>query len=267
MSDFEEKVKKAILKTGLPTEIKVTKMLKDAGWSVFNEYPYLDREENKMRTLDITAKKVFLKSKNTEDGSLKIDLACELYLECKKSTKQSWVFYTELFPESFTAFSLSRLSYDIVYGTFNAALRAYLTGIENINGHTEHVTIFSKIPLRFESMKYKIALSQQNVFNEKQEFYEGKMQVLKALLHKDEEEKAKPPKNPFSVKVIPIIVFDGRMCECYYEGGKLSTPEIEYTRYLAHGLPNQRFPALIDVMTLNYFPKYLKFIEKEFNPS
>ena len=103
------------------------------------------------------------------------------------------------------------------------------------------------------------------MYKRQEEFYEGKMQVLKALRHKDEEDRTKTSET--SAIVIPIIVFDGHIFECYYDDrGELSTPEIEYTRYLAHGLPNQRLPALIDVVTLNYFPEYLKLIENEIQP-
>ena len=100
-------------------------------------------------------------------------------------------------------------------------------------------------------MKFKIALSQQNVFGTKQKFHEAQMQLLKALLHRDEENKANS-KTSMLKCVIPIILFTGRIFDCYYADGELVTPEIDFTRYLAHGLPHQRFPALIDVMTLNY---------------
>ncbi len=45
---IEAKVKKEVEKTGLPTEIKATEILKKNGWAVFNEYPYLDTNENKI---------------------------------------------------------------------------------------------------------------------------------------------------------------------------------------------------------------------------
>jgi len=132
-------------------------------------------------------------------------------------------------------------------------------------------TIFGKIPVSFETLVYKIALSQQNVFLNKKikdEFYEATMQLLKSLWHKDEENKANSEEAfPYSLNVIPIIVFDGQMFECYYDDtGELKTPEIKYTRFLSHGLPKQRFPVLIDIVTLSYFPEYLKLIETELQP-
>ena len=255
MPSLEERVKKEVLKTGLPTEIMSTEMLRNAGWLVNNECPYLDKDENKIRTLDITATKTFFRNKLKIKNTLDKTLTCELYIECKKSTKQSWVFYTENFPKSYTDYMLQRLFHDLNSDLSNAIHK----------GTKKPINIFCQIPFTYENMSYKIAMSQQNIFNKKNEFYEGTMQVLKALRHKNEENKKKPQDSSIPTKVIPIILFDGHIFECYYDQKELITPEIEYTRYLTQGLPNQRIPALIDVMTLDYFPKYLEEIENEFN--
>ena len=276
---FESRVKKEIEKTGLPTEIKATQILRENGWHVFNEYPYLDQDENKIRTLDILANKPFLNIKKPvtnnkshrvppfhwelEKRKAEIAFFCELYIECKKSEKHSWVFFTESkgFPETFVKYSLHRLAHDT-----GAYVRGYAFDkewdIKNIEGHK---SIFSRTPVIFENLGHKIALSQQSVFGGKEDFHEGVMKVLKSLSY-EEKQKADGDSSEFSPKdiVIPIILFDGFLFECYYEEGQILTKIIDYVRYLAHGLPNQRLPALIDVMTLNYFPTYLKLIEKEF---
>ena len=101
----EEKVKEAILDTGLPTEIMATQMLRDAGWLVSNECPYLDRDKNKIRTLDITASQNFQTSAVIKLGNFRV---CELYIECKKSTSQAWVFFTEDNPKSYSDFMLEK---------------------------------------------------------------------------------------------------------------------------------------------------------------
>lgn len=269
---IESRVKKEIERTGLPTEIKATEILNKNGWHVFNEYPYLDTDENKVRTLDIVANKAFLKNSKKPDGKreTEIDFFCELYVECKKSEKHSWVFFTETSPEPFIKFALDRLAYDVTYRTFNAAVRAYVQSHKRVkvSDLEKRTSIFSRIPVRFETFTYKIALSQQPVFcnkGSKDDFYEAVMQVLKSLSH-EEKEKAHGKSSEFSPKdiVIPVILFDGFLFECYYQKGQIRTPQINYTRYLAHGLPNQRLPALIDVMTSDYFPTYLRRIEKEF---
>jgi len=272
MSDFEKKVSREIQKTGLPTEIKATKILQDNGWSVFNEYPYLDREENKIRTLDIKATKGFLKSEKAKaNGSYEIDSDCELFIECKKSVKQSWVFHTPSLSESVIDFSIKRIGYDMTFDLSKeiAKIFAKTNELAETEDHKkERSSIFSKIPLTLKKMEYQIATTHQVVFGGKDDFNEATMQVLKALLHKDEEDKLAHSEPSYQHRVIPMVLFDGTIFKCYYGlNGELLTPKIEYVRYLAHGLPNQKIPALIDVMTINYFPKYLKLIEKEFRPS
>lgn len=176
-------------------------------------------------------------------------------------------FFTEPSPDPFLKFALDRLAYDFTYKTFNAVVRAHVQSQKEVKvkDHEERTSIFSRIPVRFETFRYKIALSQQPVFcnkGNKMEFYEAVMQVLKSLSH---EEKAQGEYSEFLPRdiVIPVILFDGFLFECYYQKGQIRTPKINYTRYLAHGLPNQRLPALIDVMTSDYFPTYLRRIEKE----
>lgn len=244
MSNLEKKVREEIQKTGLPMEIKATKLLKDNGWSVYNEYPYLDDEKNKMRQLDIKATKDFPSK------------ACTLYIECKKSSKRSWVFYTEKMPRSYLSLIFGRLADDFLVGSI-----AY---IDKSMGHKTPIDILSKIPPSFHKRQYRIALSHKIVFGDKDEFYTAQMQILKALHY----EKIYPADHKMKeVVIIPVILFDGNIFECYYKNDKLCTPKTDYTRYLSQGLPNQKIPALIDVMTLEHFPKYLSFLGEELHLS
>jgi hypothetical protein len=120
---IESRVKKEIEKTGLPTEIMATQALNAEGWTIFNEYPYLDIDENKVRTLDIVANKAFLKANDNQEKEFDFD--CHLYIECKKTDQRSWVFYTQTAPLPFLWLSIDQLSYDVVAGTFNKFIEAY----------------------------------------------------------------------------------------------------------------------------------------------
>jgi len=255
MSEIEKKVLKAIKKTGLPTEIKTTKMLGEFKYSVFNQHPYLDKNKNKIRTLDIVAKR-HIKKIDVLTGSW-----LELFIECKKSAKQSWVFYTEPEPISLTLMSFMRQLYDFDY-EYNDKLVNPQNKKSNKQKTSDTIDILNRIPTRFKNIESKIALSQENVFNDRDAFRDAQMKLLNAIWHRDEEFKENWSR--YKLTLIPIILFSGHIFECHYENGELITPEIEYTRYLAHSLPHQRCPILIDVMTLDYFPKYLKLIEKEF---
>lgn len=267
---IENRVKKEIEKTGLPTEIMATQALNNESWTIFNEYPYLDLDENKIRTLDIVANKAFLKENNNQK---KDNFDCNLYIECKKTDQRSWVFYTQTAPLPFLWLSIDQLSYDVVAGTFNRVIEACEESNKELTVEGAGMSIFSRIPVRLESLSYKIALSQQQVFinngtrgskGAKDDFYEALMQVLKALSDRERNAKSvKDSKIRVDDVVIPIIIFDGLLFECFFENGALKVSKIDYTRYLAHGLPNQRLPALIDVMTADYFPTYLKKLNEE----
>jgi len=252
MSNLEDRVKKEIEKTGLTTEIKVTKILKDNDWSVHNEYPYLDAEENKIRLLDIKAVKYIL-TPNESDNSSTSKSSCELYIECKKSTKQSWVFYTETVPYSYLELTLDKLVAESFGKVFNASIESEKNA---------QINIFTRIPTKFKKLDYRVALSHKTIFGEKDDFYNAQMQILKALHHEASLEEITK-----EMTIIPIIIFDGNLFECNYKLNELHVTKTNYTRYLSYGLPSQEIPALIDVVALEHFPKYIKMIEKEFHLS
>ena len=279
MSSLESKIKKAIEATGLPTEIKVTNMLRKYGWSVYNEYPFLDMQQNKIRTLDVKARKFFKNSsylnaiKCNEDN-----LSCTLYIECKSSMKHSWVFHTQSMPESFIDVRISRLSYDAVYGLYDSIIKLY-TKSDTLNNEMkekvktllEPTSIFKKVPLLFNNLEFKIALSHQIVFDNfkkqikngdrvKNNFYDAHMKILKTMKH---EEFEYVNDEEISI-VIPIILFNGFILECYYQDNDIKVHKINYTRYLSHGLPNQKIPILIDVVPFENLSYYLEQLDKEF---
>ena len=249
----ESKIIKEIEKTGLPTEMVTTQILTANGWNVFNEYPYLDSEINQIRTLDIKAYKlienVALKKPNN------IGFFSELYIECKKAQKQTWVFFVT--DKAKTAASFSHFKANrFIYG---------LVKKEDVPS-----TILMNIPEEFSEIPYKIALSHQVVGGGKDDFFESKMQIVKALQHEDHESdnltiSAKDfVKSPMRWSVVPIIVFDGGLFECYFEKEQIRTCETNYVRCLVYGLPTQKIPILIDVVTLKYFSEYLKSLENHF---
>jgi hypothetical protein len=262
---LESDVKKEIEKTGLPTEIRATEALNNEGWMVFNEYPYLDIDENKIRTLDIVANKSFMRINNNQEKEF--DFEYTLYIECKKASKHSWVFFTQASPLPFIWLSIDQLAYAVTKGTFNRTIEVLEESNKELTVEVTGMSVFSRIPVQLESLSYKIALSQQSVFNNKgarDDFYEALMQVLKTLSDKERNvESGKDSKIRVKDRIVPIIIFDGFLFECFFEKENLKISKIDYTRYLAHGLPNQRLPALIDVMTADYFPTYLKKLNEE----
>jgi len=80
------KIREYILKSGYPLEIEIGNVLRKNGWLVGNQWPYMDKAEGKIRTIDILAMRMRLQQ--PPFGLLMI-------VECKKSEKHEWVFHTQ----------------------------------------------------------------------------------------------------------------------------------------------------------------------------
>lgn len=72
-------------KTGYPTEIIASSVLRNRGWAVVHNPTYMDDVENRSREFDVQAGRIL-------DGG-PINLGIFLLIECKKSEKP-WVFFT-----------------------------------------------------------------------------------------------------------------------------------------------------------------------------
>ncbi len=113
-----------------------------------------------------------------------------------------------------------------------------------------------------------MAFSHQVVMKGQDSCFDAFMQILKALNYRDIEdskliqEQKRSTVGPAEI-IIPLVVFDGEIFGCYCDKGKLEVTKLDFIRSVVHGLPSQRIPALIDVVTLDYFPKYLELLDKE----
>lgn len=169
-----------------------------------------------------------------------------IYIECKKSESKNWVFYVD---------------YDAIQGVSALGYReGYKEVVETKTRHKK-LSGLNKIAFTMNSYLDKIAFIQINAFEDptkkegKDSFHEAEMQVLKAINYAEDIS----PTNHF---VYPVIVYDGRMFECNLVKNALKVSEITNIRYLSKGLPNEHIPILIDVITLDYFNKWLIRLER-----
>jgi len=233
MSSLEERVKKEVEKSGMPTEIKVARILRKYDWLVRNQFAYLDTAENKLRSVDIKASKL----EPIKDTLLSKEIT--LYIECKKSIKQSWAFYTEEFT-----------SLDFIH---------FL-----IRHHASNSSVFQLVPTEHKIIKSRIAYSYQILFDRKDDFYEAQMQVLKSLKYSEVYDTKTETETILKQRILyPIIVFDGQIFNCNLVDEDIKISEIQFVRYLSNGLSEDYTPVLIDVMTLTYLPIYLEALQIE----
>lgn len=256
-------IRQAIEKTGMPTEIKVTNILRNHNWTVFNERPYLDPDEKRVRTLDISAGIMKSQPKGKE---IVITANIELFIECKRSKHQACVFHTEnendlsgFRSSKFSAFVFDRILFDV-----HQQQSENKKQIDNLN----------RIPIVYNRLKlpFRLALSHQVIGGGDDFMYEAYMQVIKALqcLHDEHTEEKKQNKmglvdlTKIEDIFIPVVVFDGAMFACYFENGDLQIEKTQFARQIVNVLSNPETPAIIDIVSLEYFPEYLKNIEMEF---
>jgi len=87
--ELERKILEDLAKTGYPVEIRACMVLQAAGWTVTHNPAYLDLEEHKGREIDLRAITVWWAQRPAPPPHY---VACELFVECKKSDKP-WVFF------------------------------------------------------------------------------------------------------------------------------------------------------------------------------
>lgn len=83
---YLEKLKEEIKSSGVPLEIFSSIVLEKLGWDIRQGSRYLSKRFDKEKEIDIIAEKESISFKNIRNV---------LVLECKKSEKKPWVFFTQ----------------------------------------------------------------------------------------------------------------------------------------------------------------------------
>lgn len=174
MNETEKRILEKLKKTGFPTEIKATKILSkglsrqdrvfiltNSSWNYTNQLSFFDEKNTVIGSLDIHAIRAI---DNISDDD-KIDKICELYIECKKSSKIKWIFYCEETLPSDREVILRR-----TWDQRKLLEKEY---------HP-----FYYIPKIYKTTSTILGISHQNVFGDNRDFYKAQIQVLKALYYK-----------------------------------------------------------------------------------
>ncbi len=231
MMDPIKKLEEDIKKSGLPTEIKVSNILRKDNWIVINQYPYLDQKNQKIRTLDIIAGKIFKNGK-----------ACILFIECKKSKEHQWVFYTSRgFVES-----------------LGFLIRIIEVAIQRAQANKEIKRLLFSIHPSYK-VDYGIGLISYTPFKRKDDFNVARCQLLSAI-----ESKGIIPNE--NLIIYPTIIFDGKIFSVQIDEDKPNLDEINNLVFVSP-MFSEITPILIDVITLNYLSFHLEKLNDELGPS
>lgn len=239
-----EKYKKYILeelqKTGFPTEIKVNKILSEKKWEIYSNDPYSDPKTQDVRTIDFRAelRKLDKEPDFNKPEENEVTASCQLYIECKKGDIP-WIFYIDK-----NIFNMARqLGFQFGFKQGRIKNKKYVSGLDRV---TEHHT--KLIP----NMSFN-----HQVISRRDNFYGAQMQVLNCIDHS-------PFMDDFEKHLLyPLIVYEGNMFTCTYEE-KMMIEETNFIRYLTGGIPSNRIPTFIDVITIDFLPEYLDGVKKEF---
>ncbi|MEM0095679.1 MAG: hypothetical protein QW660_03490 [Candidatus Bathyarchaeia archaeon] len=166
-SDLEERIIKDLEKSGYPLEIYTTSILESKDWGVINQDGYLDAEEGKWRTIDISA----FKKIDVPNSPVYQVLHFTLTVECKRSEKP-WIFWVRD-KESRSLF-IPLLAFSIIKLESNPLL------------HPLHFEKFADCFHFYFPQFKKVAFILFEAFKDgkKDDIFEAKNQVVKALMFK-----------------------------------------------------------------------------------
>jgi len=227
-----EGIKRIIEKSGYPLEIDIGDMLRRDGWVVFHQYPYIDRNENKLRLIDILSIKPLTK-----------EVGVSLLIECKKSTKHGWAFNT-----------IDKL------GEFQSAMAIVGDFLGRLDKHANIVPQLFRtpnwqskfLPTRLET---KIGTHCCIPPSHPDDFHEASHQLLNGLEWLKERMQAQI--------VFPTIVFDGPIWGFRKEGEKLEVENMNHLQFLSFFYTkDEENVCLVDVLRSSYFSDFLKLVNE-----
>lgn len=221
-----DRIKKDLLKSGMPLEVEISSILRQSGWFVIQQAAYMDRDKEEVRTVDIVAFRT--KDKKT----------LALIVECKKSEKEIWTFHT--LPKSSDEY-LMAIS---IVGSLMKLHESKLS-----------TDMFKKA--HFANMDIKVGTSNYVPFKYRDSFFEAQQQVTKAAEYFTK-------KWGKQYLIYPVIVFDGEMYEFDINGKDLRVGPIEYLHFAGSTKGKTLLPCLIDVLKKSHFLDFLEIIQEEF---
>lgn len=228
-NDKMDRIKKDILKSGIPLEIEILSVLRRNRWLVINQAGYLDRDTGEVRTLDIAAFRMVGRR------------GIALLIECKKSKDEMWLFYTQ-----------DKSSDELV------GFLSYMMSLRKVLESKQDASLIQKTHLADTNIRVG-TINYVPFKRGKDTFFTAQQQVTKALEYYAERFKGQP------LLLYPTIVFDGEMYEFDIHEGDATVNPIDYLHFFGLQKEKRVVTRLIDVIQKSYFSEFLKIIDKEFS--
>ena len=248
--DEFERIKNDIKKSGFPLEIEVSEVLKRHEWRVLNQQYYFDRDERKVRTIDILA----YVADHSQVGDYK-PFHVSLIIECKSSSKP-WVFWTTQKNKELFSFPVTLVKHWAKPRGITRERKMYYDWLKWMSYSHIYSPDLDRVALiHYEPFKK----------GKGREIFEASNQVMKALsfeLMRDKECTLKVPDlHPLFI-LYPVIVFDGHLFELRTENGDLKLLPVKYLQYSTSTLGES---FLIEVIKKEFLSTYLEKLKAEIN--
>lgn len=262
--DELENTKKAIKLSGFPLELFVSSKLSKYDQSSVNQY-FFDSTGAVARSIDF-----FVPHFVASEGG--IGFSSNLVIECKKSSKDAWVFY-ELNGIIHSQLSGQLIDYENYltgdYEKMNVKWKLNFSRVLHYNANTK-----SKMSRQFNVIN-KGAKSERDI-KSKNSIFEALNQILKFIEYRTK----KAEKNianrflngkvrPIFMVYYPVIVFDGLLVNAFLDNNEeLKIEKIKHVVLSYDYQPDycenpQTF--YVDIVQKDYFEEFLKILEEESN--
>lgn len=259
----KEKVREDILKSGFPLELEVSNILESKEWVASPKEYILDRESDKEYELDIRGIKT--NTSKTKEKNYDFVSSFNLYIECKKSEKHPWVFFTR-------KKKINELSGSIIKHIHNFGINKFFNISHSFFSdalYFESKVDYSKLKiLSWEkvSTNYCVAFRKSSDENEiykaiKNLFNSVKIRRLEAQNRYSGGRWA----NIILETFIPIVIFDGKLFEGFFSNGKLTVEECEYATLIYNTGDDRIRRLLIFIVKKEVFPNLLNNLEHDLN--
>ena len=233
-----EKILEAAARAGFDSELRVVSMLREAGWSVDQNVYYIDKDEKKGRELDIHAYKIF----SDLEG---IELQCyvQFCVEVKK-TSRPFIFFTN-----------QRRRYE---GGSGFALLNWRNKI------TKHVLRYEDIEqARPMASPERMARSYCDLSGKTEQIQGAVLSAVKGAIHyRDGCNETYSEKSRDICFFIPMIVVDGFLYECFFEGGssELKAEPVNSVVYMQNYMSESygKISTRVTVITSSALPAFLQ---------
>lgn len=247
-----KEIRDYILKTGFPSEVEIGNILRKRSWLVINQFPYMDKETQKIRAVDIFALKLGLPFPV---------FGFSIIIECKKAEKHCWVFHTQQKEAEFLPALATIIDFvkKLDKPPFAERIRQLATAdsLSSLFGIKPSLVGFFEKLAGLHALNKNIKIGVFNVLpspKSRDDFLEATQQANSALESMSEITK--------SSIVIPVIVFDGEIYEFYQDNNDIKVFPTNHVQFISFG--KDRMPFLIDVLRKSYFEEFLTIIEKDF---